>query len=98
MSVRPIVLDPTDEEFEPLRCPCGTWSRLSLDPADVLCGGILVSGHLPSLVCDQCGVPKLPHKVKLAMQDMANAARKRGRNTVGGWSPIRVPRLPDCRS
>ena len=82
MPILSIALDANDDALEALRCPCGSWSHLSFDPTEVRCDGIVITGPLPSLVCNKCGVPRLPHKVKAIMQDFAEEAKQKGNAVV----------------
>jgi len=100
MSASPTVLDSNDQAFEPLRCPCGSWSHLGLDPIEVSCDGILIAGSLPSLICDDCGIIRIPYNVKVVLSGMSKKAKQEGSTTVkvnikGGTSAKK--RFPFCR-
>lgn len=77
-----IELDCARQTFETLRCSCGAWSRLSFDAAEVRASGVRISGPLPTLVCDECGLRRLPLNAQVAMCDMAVEARRRGTPVV----------------
>gem|GEM_PF-6741917 len=47
MSEPPIMLQPDDMSLERLRCKSGSWSRLSIEPTEVQCNGIQISGICP---------------------------------------------------
>jgi len=82
MPQQSIILDPADETLELLRCACGSWSRLSLSSAEVLCDGTSISGFLPFLVCDTCRKSRLPRPVKKTMQALQKDAVLKGESNI----------------
>ncbi len=76
------MLQPDDRSLERLRCQCGSWSRLGVEPAEIQCNGIWISGHLPTLRCEDCGLPRLPLNVKLLVVGMSKVSLKKGEQTV----------------
>lgn len=70
-------LDAKDERFERLRCNCGAWSSLSLEPLQVICDGVSISGPMPSLRCSRCSSVRLPFPLKIGLQGMSEEAKKR---------------------
>ena len=53
---------------------CGEWSRLSLDEIELRVGTIQIVGALPTLLCDQCGLRRLPLVTKSWMCSLAATA------------------------
>src|SRR5260370_29317139 len=78
MPVLNFDLDARDERLEGLRCTCGAWSSLSLEPLQVFCDGVSISGRMPSLRCSRCGTIRLPLPMKIGLQGMTEMAKKRG--------------------
>lgn len=78
----PIQIDCSDDGFERLRCRCGNWSRLSLDEVELTVGTIRISGSVPTLLCDGCGLRRIPPGTKVAMCAVAAEAERRGTSTV----------------
>jgi hypothetical protein len=89
LSLPTILLDVSDNSFESLRCPCGSWSRLALDPVRLLVDGISIVGPVPTLNCEACKKLRLPIRAKLMMQQMARDGKQQGAtqgrvNVMGG--------------
>ncbi len=100
MPVLEIHLNATDERLEMLRCSCGAWSSLSLEPLKVVCDGVSITGPMPSLSCLLCGVIRLPLPMKIGLQGMAEMAKDKGTDQVAVDVPKAVaakPRFQFCR-
>ena len=68
--------------LEHLRCSCGAWSRLSVDPTEIQARGVRFSGAIPTLLCDECGRRRLPLTAKFALCELAAKAQRKGASTV----------------
>jgi hypothetical protein len=77
-----LTVDCLDESFERLWCNCGDWSRLSIDQVKVTVGDVRISGSVPTLICDACGLRRIPPGSKWAMCDLAAEATRRGTRAV----------------
>lgn len=100
MLVLDLDLDATDERLEILRCPCGAWSSLSLEPLKVFCDGVSIMGPMPSLRCSRCSVVRLPLPMKIGLQGMTEMAKERGTDQVAVHVPKAVaakPRFEFCQ-
>jgi len=71
-------LDCEAAAIEELRCACGDWSRLTFDEVEVSAIGIRIVGRAPTLVCDRCGLRRLPQAARVLLCDLAAEARRRG--------------------
>jgi hypothetical protein len=78
MVLPTISLKIDDETPESLRCSCGAWSRLAFDPVELFVDRITITGTIPTLACDACGLRRLPDRAKVTMQEMARDAEERG--------------------
>src|SRR5258708_168566 len=78
MHVLNVDLDARDERLEGLCCTCGSWSSVAVQPLQVFCDGVSISGRMPSLRCSRCGTIRLPLPMKIGLQGMTEMAKKRG--------------------
>jgi hypothetical protein len=90
-------LDATDEHFEMLRCSCGAWSFLSLEPLKVFCDGVSITGPMPTLACSRCSVVRLPLPMKIGLQGMTGMAKQKGTDRVAVDVPKAVAAKPRFR-
>jgi hypothetical protein len=93
-KVSNIELNTEDKKLEMLRCPCGAWASLSLEPLQVVCEGVFISGPMPSLSCPRCASIRLPLPLKLGLQGMAQMAKKTGKARVTVDVPKAVAAKP----
>jgi hypothetical protein len=88
------------ERLERLRCTCGAWSSLSLEPLQVFCDGVSITGPMPSLRCSRCSAVRLPLPMKIGLQEMTEMAKKRGTDQATVDVPKAVaakPRFGFCQ-
>lgn len=100
MLVLSLELDARDERLEKLRCPCGAWSSLSIEPLKVFCDGVSITGQMPSLRCSRCNVVRLPLSMKIGLQGMTEMAKKKGTDQITVDVPRAVaakPRFGFCK-
>jgi hypothetical protein len=86
-------VDCSDESFQHLRCDCGKWSQLSLDEVEATVGDVRISGRVPTLLCDACGLRRVPPGSKWAMCELAVEAARSGTRKVN----VDIANAPSAR-
>jgi hypothetical protein len=71
-----------DHSLEQLRCSCGAWAALSLESTEVIRNGVTICGPMPTLQCTSCDTVRLPHRMKMALHELAQEAARRGTSQV----------------